>query len=52
MKLFDIDGLSWDYGMFIYVCEIEVKDEYIDIMGYINNVVYVSWFEEVVWGYL
>lgn len=43
--------LGWDYGEPAYHRKINVDDEHIDVMGHTNNVVYVSWLEDVAWGH-
>lgn len=45
------DQLDWDYGPPGYLKDITVDESHIDIMGHTNNVVYVSWLEDVAWGH-
>ena len=46
-----IANFEWDYGVPAFHRQIQVSDEHIDIMGHTNNVVYVSWLEDVAWGH-
>lgn len=47
----NLQQLNWDYGTPAFHRYIKVVDEHIDIMGHTNNVVYVSWLEDVAWGH-
>ena len=47
----ELNGLDWDFGAPSFCRDIQVEDKHIDIMGHTNNVVYVSWLEDVAWGH-
>jgi len=47
----EINALAWDYGPPAFYRVIDVDDQHIDLMGHTNNVVYVSWLEDVAWGH-
>lgn len=51
MNQVDWQSLPWDFGVPPFQLNITVDDTHIDIMGHTNNVVYVSWLEEVAWGH-
>ncbi len=47
----NVQSLPWDYGLPPFLRQINVGEDHIDIMGHTNNVVYVSWLEDVAWGH-
>lgn len=47
----ELNALGWDYGAPSFYRDILVEDKHIDIMNHTNNVVYVSWLEDVAWGH-
>lgn len=51
MNQAEVNALDWDYGAPSFYRIINVVDDHIDIMGHTNNVVYVSWLEDVAWGH-
>jgi acyl-CoA thioester hydrolase len=51
MNQSDINQLNWDFGPPSFYRIINVVDKHIYVMGHTNNVVYVSWLEDVAWGH-
>lgn len=47
----DVNALDWDFGVPAFYRTIDVEEQHIDLMGHTNNVVYVSWLEDVAWGH-
>ncbi len=44
------DHLQWDFPA-PYIMNKTVEQSHIDVMGHTNNVVYLSWCEEVAWAH-
>ena len=41
---------SWDFEN-PHIIDIEVKNKHIDVVGHVNNVVYLRWLERVAWNH-
>jgi acyl-CoA thioester hydrolase len=43
-----VTELNWDYTN-PHIIELQVENKHIDIIGHVNNVVYLRWLEKVAW---
>lgn len=45
-----LENLEWDYPN-PHVINISVEKKHIDVVGHVNNVVYLRWLEQVAWNH-
>jgi len=42
--------IDWDYN-YPHIMSLQVQHEHIDLLGHVNNVVYLSWLEKAAWSH-